>query len=121
MVGTGPRAESASTHQQPQDENRAGTDEQVDDDVLVRQHHLQRGVQVDQVKAQHARGGHCAFQDLDVEPEGYSEQQVDREQSNPAPLEPDAFLLLLMGFYPERLEIQFLFTLVEVDGFRFQK
>ena len=67
MVGADPGAEGAPAEQQPQHEHRAGADHQVDDDVLVRQHHLQRGIQVDQVEAEEARGGQRAFENLDVE------------------------------------------------------
>jgi hypothetical protein len=51
----------------PQQQYRAGADEQVVDDVLVGQHDLQRRIQVDQVEADKARGGQGAFKNLDVE------------------------------------------------------
>ena len=93
VIGTDPGAEGAPAKQEPQHHHRAGADQQVDDDVLVGQHHLQCGIDVDHVKTEQARGGERAFQDLDVEPERHHEQQVDANQEGPAPVAPGFPLL----------------------------
>ena len=57
MVGTNPGTEGTSSQQHPDDEHSEGTDQQIDDDVLVSQHHLQCRVEVNHVKADKAGGG----------------------------------------------------------------
>ena len=54
VVGTDPGTERAPAQQPPEDEDRRGADDQIDDHVLEGQHHLQGRIEIGQMKAREA-------------------------------------------------------------------
>ena len=96
VVRANPGAEGASAQQYPKRHDGERANHQVHDDVLVREHDLQRRVQVNHVKADEPRGSKGAFQNLNVKTIGHCKQQVGRDQHGPAPVAPGVAVWFFM-------------------------
>ena len=88
MIGTDPRTEGTATEQHPHDENRHGANHQIEHQVFIGKHHLQRRIQIRHMKADETGGCECTFEDLYVEVIGDHKKQVDQNQRCPAAVTP---------------------------------